>query len=182
MTALNQEQGSGILGAKRSKWRTINFWELYRRVSNDNPKADRATIDELFWEEVEDEKDYLRAIVQYAADNAFRSLNDKREKQTRAPDEPEARRRSAKEKKAQAAKAVSGVKDKLKQRVVDEARILLLKLEMPNGKTLGKCTGPDLERIGGWYSGLAKLVPARKNLEDVVSEDRLWALWKQQRK
>lgn len=178
MTSLNHEQGSGILGAKRSKWRTTNFWELYRRVSNDNPKADRATIDELFWEEVEDEKDYLRAIVQYAADNAFRSLNDKRDKQTRAPDEPEARRRSAKEKKAQTAKAVSGVKDKLKQRVVDEARILLLKLEMPNGKTLGQCTGAECGQFKGWFAQLEKVVPARKRVADQFSEDQLWALWK----
>ena len=184
MTSLNQEQGSGISGAKRSKWRTTNFWELYRRISNENPKADKSTVDELFWEEVEDDKNYQRAIVQYAADNAHRSLNDKREKQTRPvqSDEPATRKRKAVEKMAEVATATSKIKDKLKQRVVDEARILLLKLEMPNGKTLGQCTGPELSQIGGWCSGLAKLVPARKCLTDVASEDQVWAVWKKQRK
>ena len=182
MTSLNQEQGSGISGAKRSKWRTTNFWELYRRVANENPKADRSTVDELFWEEVEDDKDYLRAIVQYAADNAYRSLNDKRAKQARPiqPDEPEARKRKVEEKTVQAAKAVSAIKTKLKQRVVDEARIMLLQLPTALGKTLGKCTGPDLKRLSGWQSKLADLVPVRKCLEDVASEDRVWAVLKKQ--
>ena len=182
MTALNQEQGSGVLGAKRSKWRTTNPWELYRRVAKDNSKAEKATIDELFWEEVEDDKDYLRAIVQYFADNAHRWLNDKRfEKQPSPPASKPVGRIVGKATQAQMTKKAAAIAlEQVSRKVSEKIQIALLELTMPNGKALGDCTGSECKQFGGWHAAIAKSVPAKNKVRKHLTEDQVRKLWQRE--
>src|SRR6516164_1704973 len=69
------------------------------------------------------------------------------------------------------------VKRQLKARVQEEAKLILLDLLMPNGKTLRNCTGADCECFGGWFTRLAKHVPAKKLVGDVLNERDVRKLW-----
>jgi hypothetical protein len=142
------------------------------------PRAQRAEgaaeADEerkLFWNVVEDSDDYLREIANYWLDNNLRSLLN---------DNNPAHRAEAKERKEPVEKKTTAeAKTKMQEHVKREARIILLSMITPNGKTLAQCTGEDCSRFGGWYLELAKAVPADTKVGDALSEDEVHKTWQQ---
>ena len=148
----------GVTGAKRATWRSVNPRELLRRIIDGKPKADEAKWRESFWKEIEDDKDYLQAIVEYWLDNNLRSLSD-----------PKLARRTHGLQK----QAISSVKATVAQRI----RTTLLELKMPNGKTLGNCTGMECAKFGGWLTEVGNVVPASTKVADHLSEDEVRKLW-----
>src|SRR5262249_40232308 len=75
----------------------------------------------------------------------------------------EARKRRFERQKAEQ-EAVARVKSKLVGKVLDHV--------MPNGKTLGNNTGPELVAFGGWFAAIGERVGNRK-VKDVLSERQL---------
>jgi hypothetical protein len=159
----------GVLGAYRASWRKANPRELIMRIMKENPSADEITLRKLFWREVKNDEDHQRALSEYFLDHVFKSLHDS-----------ESRKRSseqAKEAASAARERAHNVKRQLKARVQEEAKLILLDLLMPNGKTLRNCTGADCESFGGWFARLAKHVPAKELVGDVLNERDVRKLW-----
>ena len=176
----------GIIGAKRASWRRGNTRKLLLQIIEKYPKATEAKWQSLFLDAVkedaqrwmEGEIDSENSLFITTVYSHFANVKVAVERGVDRPDEPEVKIA----RKVEREREVLRVKEKVKQRVVDEARIMVLQLDTALGKKLGACSKQDLEILGGWHSALAKLVPARKCLADVASEDRVWALLKTQRK
>lgn len=156
----------GATGAKRATWRDANPRELLHRLIAEHPKADEDKWRRLFWREVQGDEALIRSIVEYWLDNNLRSMlaGDRR---------AAARKQTA----ADVAVETATVKAKVRERVRKEAKILLLGLLMPNGKPLRHCTGDDCRKFGGWLAGVARAVPAKKQVGDVLSEGDVRKLW-----
>ena len=176
----------GILGAKRASWRKTNTRDTLWQIIEKHPDATEVRWRSLFLAaikddaqryldgDIEDEDSLFNTAVYAHFGNVLRAVKLGEHK----PEAPEVRKERVSSRKAESEKAASHVKEHLKKRIVEEARIMLLQLEMPNGKTLGQCTGQECGQFKGWYSQLEKLVPARKRVADQFSEDELWSIWK----
>jgi hypothetical protein len=161
---------SGVTGAKRQTWRDISPRKLLREIIEDDPKGGEAAWRTAFLAAINKELDgvdltgtYTEACVLYSLDNALLALMPQYETKGR---------RAAQ--KAKTATAVENAQTR-------SQAILLLHLIMPNGKPLGQCTGADCKRFGGWYAKLAELVPARKQVADVLNESKVRELWQASR-
>jgi hypothetical protein len=176
----------GILGAKRASWRHGNTRELLLQIIAQNRKAVEKKWRSLFLDAIkedaqrylagdldEEESLFITAVYSHFA-NCMLAVN----RGVHKSESHEERQEAAAVKRAESTAAVAQVKGKLQERVVEEARIILLELAMPNGKTLGECTGQDCKRFGGWFARIAKAVPARKRVAEALSEDELWKLWR----
>lgn len=155
----------GVYGAKRATWRSTNPRELLSRIIAAG--GDDATWRALFWDEIADSNnghkdpqwDQLFAIAQYWLDLNIRAVA------------PRSARTSA------ASKPAAEIKEQIVKRIEQEAKLILLDLMMPNGKTLGQCTGQDCRRMGGWVLKIAKAVPTKSKVSDVLSETQVRKLW-----
>jgi hypothetical protein len=163
------EQGS--TGAFRATWRKDNPRSLLETMIAKNPKAEEEKIHELFWHEIEDDKPLLRACVEYWLDNNYRSLIAEKRKPTTIASS------TTKTASTVTARATKEVSQKIEQRIVSEARTMLLDLRMPNDKKLGDCTGAECRSFGGWMALIGKKVPATKLVSKVLSNDDAWQLW-----
>jgi hypothetical protein len=162
---------TGMAGAKRPTWRTVNPRALLKTTILANKNASNTELRELYWKEVEDDKNHLRAIVESFLDNNMRSM---------MMPVPAARSPAKSSNGASVAKteAVAKIKQKLQERVNYEAKIALLELVMPNNKVLGDCTGPECKKFGGWFANLAKRVPRNKTVAQTLSEEQVRKLYK----
>jgi hypothetical protein len=161
----------GVTGAFRATWRKGNPRSLLRTIMDNNPTADEARIHQLFWQEIEDDKDLLRACVEYWLDNNYRSLTSEIRPSSPRP------RTSAASSRPPAAD-IKIIKDQVKKRVELEARTVLLDWLMPNEKPLRECTGADCASMGGWLAQLAKKVPVKKTVGAILSEKEVAAIFK----
>jgi hypothetical protein len=153
---------SGTYGAKRSTWRNSNPRELLHKIWQANQSATEDQLRELFWQECKDDTDMLRACVEYTLDNALVALHSD-------PNRSAQRRQANRNSGATAQTA-------LKERIHREAQVILLDLEMPNGKQLRACTGTECRTFGGWFGKLA--VKAGKNqIGTVLSEGEVRKIW-----
>jgi hypothetical protein len=153
----------GTSSAKRATWRETDTRPLLQKLIAANPGVDNVTLFKLFWNEIEDDKDHLRSIAQYWFDLALLALQ-------RKPHRTKPRAQEQRE-------HVETVKEGIKQRIEHEAKVVLLQLLMPNGKTLGECSGQDCRRFGGWFTILARKVPAGKLVADTLSEKQVYQIW-----
>jgi hypothetical protein len=161
----------GTYGAKRATWRTINPRSLLFQLIQDHKRADEQQWRELFWKEVQEDSDYLHAIVEYWLDHNIRSLMER--------SDPQLQRSQQKQKRFQQRQAMTAAaKAGLQERIETEARIVLLALEMPNGKPLGQCTGEECKAFGGWFRKIGAQVPAKTQVAAVLSENQLKKLWR----
>jgi len=140
----------GTLGAKRATWRAFNPRELLQRIVRNHPLDDEKIWREMFWSEIEDNKQYLQAVCEYWLDNNIRSISG--------------------EQTYSRGQASPTVKTKLQDRA-------LLDLMMPNNKVLGQCTGAECKSFGGWFQQLAKAVLATKKVAETLSEAQVRKLW-----
>ena len=158
-----QEESFGVSGAKRASWRNANPRGLFAQVVAANHTSPDSEQKELFWREVHDSELYLRNIVEWFCDAQLGAMRSKRRPSgTPAP---------------AVVKATEKLKAKLTERIEQEAQIILLDLEMPNGKPLRLCTGNETVKFGGWLSVVGKRAGA-KQIGAVLSEATVRALWK----
>lgn len=59
-----------------------------------------------------------------------------------------------------------------------KAQIVLLDLDMPNGKPMRACTGAEMARFGNRYQRIAEKVGKTKTVGDVLNEDQVKAIMK----
>jgi hypothetical protein len=157
---------SGVSSAKRATWRQTDWRPILMRIVKENPTASTEQICERFWEEVREDLDQLKGIVFYVGNLGVRALTPKHKKRTGSAHEVEVK------------KAVAIMKTKIKKRIAEEARLLLLDLITPNGKPLRNCTGQECRALGSWYAQLGQKVPANKTVGNCLSENQVYRLWK----
>lgn len=161
----------GVRGAKVQTWRAANPRELLKRVIDDNPGADRQALLHLFREQMwrEDEaEDYVDTIIDYWFANNYYSIV--------APvgiARTEQHRRTL--------QASAQVAEKIRQRIVEQAQIMLSDMLMPNGKRLAECTGKECQSlgiaVGGWLGRVARKVKPDQAVGEALSEEQLRELY-----
>ena len=160
----------GIQGAFRATWRKAQPRLLLEQLIRDNPSVDEEKIHGLFWEEIEDDQDTLRACVEYWLDNNYASILRPKSRLVGLAAVPA--QNSAREQ----------AKQQIEHRIKHEARLVLLDLVMPNDKRLGDCTGNECRQFGQWFAVLAEKVPSAEIVRNVLSEKEIFRVWKQAQK
>lgn len=173
-------QTTGTTGAATQSWRATNPRSLLDQIAKKYPRADKAEITRRFDKAVRDvvgipqlgneEEDILFAINEYWVTNNFSSLRRQEEKSSRRPTDHSAQR-----------KATEAVKEAVKERIVEEAKMLLLDWVMPNNKQLRACSGREVAqlwpRVGKWLAAIAKKVKPNELVGDVFTETQVRCLY-----
>jgi hypothetical protein len=160
MTNLDQ----GKIGAKRATWREANPRKRLIKIMADNDSAEERIWREEFWEEIKkdrSDKGELRACIEYWLDNNILALTGHSDR----------KRKRGKVAREQLEKEVEHVKEEIR------TSLMFLSLVCPNGKQLRHCTGADCKKFGGWYLTLAKSVPAKKQVGQVLTETQVSEIW-----
>lgn len=155
----------GELGATRQSWRTRSIRDLLAELIKEFPHAGEDKLRAEYIARCSDDKDDLEAGLTYAFDNNYRALR----KQLSVTTEQKVAVAKAKAKQAQDyadtvskhAETVKSIKD----------QILMLNLEMPNGKRMRHCTGYEMGRFGSAYQKIARKVGKTKTVGAVLSEE-----------
>lgn len=149
---------TGYLAATRQTWRVKTVRELVAEIIRENDAADEARIRREFRERVKDDNEYFLAVADYAFDAAWRALTTHRNSPTAEDRALKAERVAADAKEY--ARKVASIKD----------QVMLLNLEMPNGKRMRFCTGSEMAEFGKAYTKIAKRVGSTKLVGSVLSE------------
>lgn len=157
----------GVKASKRASWRETNPRAVLRKLFEDNPSASQSEVWQLFLGECRSDDDLGEAAWRYCFDAGFAAFRQR----------PPGSAPSPSPSPSPKAKNAVHEEQELQTRIEREVEIALLQLPMPNGKTLGECTGPDCVRFGLWYQQLAPKIPAHKTVADVFTEKQLRALW-----
>jgi len=133
---MRSEINLGIVGAIRATWFGDGYRSIIRELAEKYPRADEDRIAKLFAERLESDADLRLQVSQYATANAMRSLH-------RAKARAGATKFSLAAIKPQIDAAAAHI----------QSQVLLLNMEMPNGKRLRYCDGYYVAKLGG---GLAR--------------------------
>ena len=134
--------------------------------SEDGKTANR----NAFWSEVvQDNEEMKQEIYNYWYNNQYDFLM-KNSRHLRASVSREARERVTNE-----------LKETLRERISAVINTKLLDLVMPNGKTVGECTGAECEdlapRMGGWLMRVGLATGTSNKVKDKLSEEQLRDLY-----
>lgn len=148
--------------------------ELLRSIKRQSPKASEKEHLDAFHAAITEEPKYLDSIINYWFRNYYPRTRVVVEKGSVAvlPSESVVRRRvtpaDRRRRKEEARKAVERIRN-----------IVLMDLEMPNGKKLRDCTGSDCTKFGGWLTLVGQKVGPRSLVGRKLTEDDLRNLQKQ---
>jgi hypothetical protein len=151
---------SRVGAAFLSKRATANPRELLISLIEQNPDASKDHLFKLFRDEIRDEDEYQRAVDWYFFVNMYEYEVTRRSKRT-----PEAAVKSA-ERQREMRQTVESIK----------SQIMLLNLEMPNGKRMRYCTGAEMAKFGKAYERIAKKVGNTKMVGSVLDEKQVRGL------
>lgn len=140
----------------------VSMKELVTRLRDEYPAAGMDEIIRRFHERASAEPDYLNACVEYAVMNTWNNLEKLRRQSIQRPIPVLAAQREELTSKVEAIKE----------------QIMLLNLEMPNGKRMRWCTGAEMEKFGARYQQIAKKVGKTKTVGEVLSEEQVKAIMK----
>ncbi len=160
---------TGLRGATGQSWRGANPRDLLRRVMNDHPGADRVALFRLFVDKLkeDEEAEYMETIIEYWFTNNYHSLLAASGTASSATSQTAAQRTAA----------LEGTKQKLRDKIDEQAKIVLLEMMLPNGKRLADCTGQECKSIGGWLGKVARRVEPDETIGAKLTEDDLRALY-----
>lgn len=146
---------TGTYGAKVQSWRRANPRDLLKRLIDESPKAGKESLFKTFRDQLRgtDGEEFLDSVIEYWFANNYHSLTERT-----APD------RAAKR------ATVDEIKGKVKARIQQEAKIILLDMVLPNGKPLRDCTGKECAKAGGWLTKVAGKVKPNELVGAVLSE------------
>lgn len=151
------EVNLGSKAATRQRWdRKIAIQPIIKELRDEHPRANVDKLVKLLVERLREDDDALVALAEYAVRNALNSLEGYVRRE-RAGVMPHQRIERAADIAAAAKEAVD--------------RILLLNLEMPNGKRMRYCTGEEMGKFGAGYSRIAKKVGKTKCVGQVLDEN-----------
>lgn len=135
--------------------------DLVVELVKKNPDRDRKELFDSFRETLDEAgDDYRRAVEWYFFVNMYDYLVTSR----RTPLDPMQRA----EAKARQAETVERIK----------SQIVLLELDMPNGKKMKECTGGEMAKFGNRFQRIAEKVGKAKLVGDVLNEEQVKAIMK----
>lgn len=150
----------GTLAATRQTWKRNTVRELVAEVIEEHPKGNERQWRKAFRDAVQNDDEYFTAVCDYAFDAAMVARQRQSERQPpSAQQKAEAAQQRANE-AAEHAKLVGSIRE----------QIILLNLEMPNGKRMRNCTGDEMARFGAGYTKIARKVGKTKRVGEVLNE------------
>ena len=166
----------GTQGAVRQSWtHDDTLRQKLRGLMEASPAASTEEIRRQHWQWVEENPGLLVLLHQYWFDNHVAYLRAKRDYKA------EEERRA--ERAVERSKLTDQITEEIKKKIVVAApKIALLTMQMPIGKPIKDCTGPECEKlapiIGGWLMRVAHKVGPRK-VGAVLNEKQLRELYQQ---
>lgn len=158
----------GTLGATVQSFAPANPRETLLTIMDQNPKVPRESLLSLVSDALQEPENLaqLLTVIEYWFINTLRSIEVLEQQ---VPGAKSVVREITKRATARAAGHVKTV-------ILEEAKIELLKMAMPNGKTLGECTGKECQRFGGWLYQVGQRAGSRK-VGQVMTEASLRELY-----
>lgn len=148
------ELNLGYRASKAQSWRAKDVRELVLRLKEANPAAGESRLVKLFRDHIREDDDYADAAAFYCVRSALNAMENQRERQRQREPIVKAQREAT-------------------EKIVEadiKAQIIILNLEMPNGKRMRYCTGAEMAKFGGAYARIAKKVGKTKRVGEVMSE------------
>jgi hypothetical protein len=158
---LQENLEKGQQGAKRSSWKKLHFRDLALKVCEQHRDADVEQLATLFLNELEQYPGYMESIAVYIMANVRSSLAPRSGRSGRS------------------GRVIPSSLAGIEQRVVAKtAARVLMKLIMPNGKTLAQSTGAECKRAGGWLVAVGEKIGDRGVVGKKLKEQDLLKLFK----
>lgn len=168
-----EQTNTGIRGAKVQSWNAANPRDLLKTVIDENPGSDRHAIFSLFRARLVEHDDgglLMQTIVEYWLANNFYALVGDHTK-----------RRNARGPREEISRHAAAIGARVKEKIREEAQVLLLEMVLPNGKPLGDCTGLECRemapRIGRWLGEVGRRVRGKKIVRVVLTEREIRELY-----
>jgi hypothetical protein len=149
------ELHTGKYGATRQSWSRDAIRVVFQEIKRSNSKASHKILVQLLAERMREDDDALKAAADYivTACEVAQIGYAERERKTTTP-----------EQRAEVAEQIANTAEAIKN------QILVLNLEMPNGKRLRNCTGREMAQFGSAYQRIAKRVGPTKTVGTVLDE------------
>lgn len=163
------EMNLGLRGATRQSWEDNNLRVAIREIIAKHPKAKHDRLVQLLAAQMRDDDDLLLAAADYAVANAVVALN---RNVAPEPAPPSVRHPVSEEEREQRKQERDTIVESIK------SQILMLNLEMPNGKRMRYCTGAEMIKFGGAYQRIGRKVGAMKMVGSVLGEKEVRAFIK----
>lgn len=138
-------------------WQKDSVRTAVARLREANPHADEARLVSLFAAQMRADDALLDAAAEYVVILAVNSLE--RASALRPVMQPEQRAARA----AQQSDIVANIKEQL----------MMLNMEMPNGKRMRWCTGSEMVKFGGAFQKIGKKVGSTKTVGSVLDEKQV---------
>ena len=158
------ELNIGHSGITRQSWSRDNIRVIWREIKEAHPKASLERLARILSERLRDDVDLLDAAADYIASNMEAALMRYGAKESA----PVAPRKTEAERQRGAATRTATV-ESIKQ------QIMLLNMEMPNGKRLRYCTGTEVLKFGDGFRRIGKKA-GTKMVGSVLNENEVRAL------
>jgi hypothetical protein len=143
----------GKYAATRQSWSRTNIRVIYSEIKKSKPRAAHTELVKLLAERMREDDDALMAAADYVITNCEEA------------EEGYANRAKYKKRAQDAEHTADDIKN----------HIILLNLEMPNGKRMRYCTGTELASFGKGYQRIARKVGS-KMVGSVLDEKQVRAL------
>ena len=175
----------GKTGASKQSWRSPGPRALLKTLMDEAKDPHDGKV--LF-------KDFLAAVLPAAVRSAFENEDEERRlvavieywftnnhnSMVQLYPRPGDKKREAERKKARV-ETETKIRLAVRNKIQDEAKLLLLDWIMPNGKTMGDCTGQEVRQFGRkvapWLSKIAAKVKPGEIVRNVLSEDDVRKMW-----
>jgi hypothetical protein len=151
------------LAATRQTWRGKTVRELLAEVIADNRNADENILRREFRARLRDDEEFFLAVADYAFDAAFRALTEQKQRHAPTAEQRAATAAASAGRAAEHARVVKGLTE----------QILMLNLEMPNGKRMRYCTGSEMSTFGRAYEKIGRRVGKTKRVGEVLDEKQV---------
>lgn len=147
----------GYHAATRQSWQRDSIRSAIAELRAENPSATEESLVALFAKRLREDDDLLNAAAEYAVINAVNSIA--RAAVARTPPSPQERA------------AIAERQSEMVQSIKEQ--IMLLNMEMPNGKRMRWCTGAEMQKFGGAFTKIGKRVGSTKLVGSVMDEKQV---------
>jgi hypothetical protein len=138
-------------------WNKESVRTAVAELREKNPKADDAALARLFAERMRADDKLLEAAAEYVVILAVNSIE--RSIITRTTNTPQARI----VREAQQTSVVAAIKE----------HVMMINMEMPNGKRMRWCTGAEMVNFGGAFQKIGKKAGSTKTVGAVLDEKQV---------
>lgn len=159
----------GVYGAKVQSWRKVNPRDLLKGLIEKHPRLSQDRLLILLKEAATE--DHVESMIEYWFANNYRSLISEI---TRPPP---ATREDLDAKQALEDSHISAAVTAMKDRIREEAQVMLLDMVLPNGKRLRECTFGYVAKLGGCLARIGAKGKTNQMVGKVLSEAQVAKLY-----